>query len=458
MSKPIMSSLSFGIKKIHDLLDQWAIQAVSTLIILSSAFLLYQYREGGVKDVGLTDTSIRDVGGYITTGIKILNRVNPYLPDGTLWGGARWGTFGTVPLAIISELIPRPLQVVFFQILGLLGFYLFVKTIFRNSPKLQTYSIFLLVIWSSSYREMLTTNQIIGIVLGLIALGIRSIFLNEGGASTQLKHFLGTLCFVIALDLKPHISGLLIVGLYIYFRRGKDFLWLAGIYLITHAVVDVYLKRIVELDWVKIVTGLSDRANRNELGDSVTFWPVLRRLVNLGNSFGLVSRAILLLLVIFTFLVAYRKNWHAFFFLSFFTPAFSIYFHYYDAVPLFCLVFWALLSRQKSIFSFLVLDMLVISKEASSLKNILLVILISVLVVLFSSNSNSMRFRNLIYAIVGFIVWQLVYIANSRSNSNQYELQSLVVTEVLILSFLFFIQPLNSAQKLEIFTKKGNSS
>lgn len=452
-----MSSLSFGIKKIQDLLDRWAIQAVSTLIILSSAFLLYQYREGGVKDFGLTDTSIRDVGGYITTGIRIMNKINPYLPDGTLWGGARWGTFGTVPLAIISELIPRPLQVVFFQILGLLGFYLFVKTIFRSIPKLQVYSIFLLVIWSSSYREMLTTNQIIGIVLGLIALGIRLIFLTEGGAITQLKQVLGTVCFVIALDLKPHISGLLIVGLYIYFRRGKDFLWLVGIYLITHAAVDLFLKRIVELDWLKIVTVLSDRANRNELGDSVTFWPVLRRLVNLENSFGFVSKATLLLLVVLTFFVAYRKNWHVFFFLSFFTPAFSIYFHYYDAVPLFCLVFWALLSRQKSIFSFIVLDMLIISKEASNLKNILLVILISAMVVLFSSNSNSKRSRSLIYAIVGFVVWQLIYSVNSWSNSNQYELQSLVVTEVLILSFLFFIQPQKFPQRLEIFTKNGIS-
>jgi hypothetical protein len=431
-------------------LRKWASKILSTLIVLSSTFLLYQYREGGLKDAGLTDTSIRDVGGYISTGTRIIDQVNPYIPDGELWGGARWGTFGTIPVALIADLIPRFLQVVVFQTLGLLGLYLFLATVFRRIPKVYVYSIFLLLIWSSSYREMLATNQIIGMVLGLIALGINALFLYEGNKS-HLIRFLGTLSFVIALDLKPHISGLLIVGLYLFFRRGFDFIWLVTLYVVTHAAVNVYLGRIVELDWIEKVGTLSDRANRNELGDSVTFWPVIRKYINIEGSFGVVSKATLLLLVLLTFWLAYKKYWGSFFFLSFFAPAFSIYFHYYDAVPFIALIFWAILSRRQSILSFAVLDLLVISKEAASLKNIVLVVCISSLVATFSTSSNSTRLRNMVFSVIGFGIWQSIYHVNSRLNLDQYELQSLVVTEVLVLAALYFITSSRGSNKLQNF-------
>lgn len=436
----------FGGRKTLNFVNHWANRVTTTLIIISSSFLLYQYREGGVKDAGLAETSIRDVGGYVTTGLKIIDKVNPYIPDGDIWSGARWGTFGTVPVALFSEIIPRILQVTFFQAIGFLGLYFFVRTIFRNISTLQINLIFLLLIWSSSYREMLTTNQIIGMVLGLIAIGIRTIFFEQDGKKSYSWQILGTLCFVIALDLKPHISGLFIVGLYIYFRRIVDFLKLVGAYLIAHAAVDIYVGKILELDWLDILSGLSDRADQNELGDSVTFWPVIRRIVNIDASFGVISKATLMILVLATFFFAYKRNWQVFIFCSFFVPAFSIYFHYYDAVPLFCLVFWAILSKPKSIFSFLLLDFLLISKEASSLRNISLVILVSFLVAVFSTTTKTERVRNLSMAIVGFTLWQFIVFANSRSNSDEYQLQSLTVTQVLVMSGLFFYMHFNDHQ------------
>jgi len=451
MRNAMIGKRFFRTAVIKEFISQRANPILSTLIILSSVFLLYQYREGGPKDAGVTDTSIRDVGGYISTGIRILDKVNPYLPDGELWGGARWGTFGTIPLALLSELVPRILQVVFFQTLGLLGLYFFMRTILRKLPRIQINSIFLLLIWSSSYREMLTTNQIIGIVLGLIALGVRSLFLAEKGQKNWLLQVLGTLSFVIALDLKPHISGLFIVGLYLYFRRVKDFFLLIGMYVLTHAAVDIYLGRIVELDWLKIFTSLSDRADRNELGDSVTFWPVIRNFLDFGGSFGLISKATLGLLVVLTFWAASKRNWQMFIVLSFFAPAFSIYFHYYDAVPLLGLVFWALLSRRKTIFSFVVLDMLVITKEASSIRNIIFVIFVSAAVVIFSESSISIRLRNSLFAVVGFAIWQLIYFTNSKLNLDQYELQYLVVTQALTLAYLFLSLPVKKSKKLQVF-------
>lgn len=453
MSKSLSTKSPLNGETAQAFLSQQVGKILSTLIVLSSAFLLYQYREGGIKDAGLTDTSIRDVGGYITTGKRIIDQVNPYIPDGELWGGARWGTFGTIPVALISEVIPRFLQVVVFQTLGLLGLFLFLATIFRNIPRAYLYAIFLLLIWSSSYREMLATNQIIGMVLGLVALGLNALFLYEGNKRHMIK-FLGTLSFVIALDLKPHISGLMIVGLYLFFRKGLDFVWLVSLYVVTHAAVNIYLGRIAELDWIEKVGTLSDRANRNELGDSVTFWPVIRKYINLENSFGIVSKITLLVLILLTFWFAYKRYWGSFVFLSFFAPAFSIYFHYYDAVPFVGLIFWAILTRQKSILTFVVLDLLIISKEASSLKNMVLVICISFLVAIFSTSSNSTRARYVVFSVIGFGSWQLIYYANSNLNLNQYELQSLVVTEVIVLAAIFFLQSSRESNKLECFRKQ----
>ncbi len=453
MYKPIISRLKSDRNSTQGLNNEWTNRVLVVLIIISTSFLLYQYREGGVKDAGLTNTSIRDVGGYITTGLKILEKVNPYIPDGTVWGGARWGTFGTIPVAMISELIPRNLQVVFFQVVGLLGLYLFIRTIFRNISIQKINLIFLLLIWTSSYREMLTTNQIIGMVLGLIAIGINTLFLERDKKVPVFQQILGTLCFVMALDLKPHISGLLIVGLYIYFRGGTDFLKLVGAYLITHAVVDIHLGKVVELDWLNILSGLNDRANRNELGDSVTFWPLIRRIIDIEGSFGLVTKATLVVLVVLTFIVAYKRNWQAFIFLSFFVPSFTIYFHYYDAVPFLSLVIWAILSQPKSIFSFVVLDMLLISKESSSVRNISFVIVISFALAIFSTTRNSDRIRNLFFALIGFFIWQIIQMINSRSNSDQYELQSLVVTQALVLSGLLFVQSLARSPKLNDFVR-----
>jgi hypothetical protein len=211
-------------------------------------------------------------------------------------------------------------------------------------------------------------------------------------------------------------------------------------YLITHGAVDVYLGRVTEIDWLKIINELNDNANRNALGDSVTFWPVVRRLVDIDDGFGLISKITLLILILLTFTLAYKRKWQLFIFLSFFAPSFSIYFHYYDAVPFLILVIWAILSRPKSVFSFIVLDFLLISKEFLSPRNMLLVLVISAVVAICSSTLNTDRKRNLVFSIIGFVIWQFIGRLNLISNSNQFDLHSLVVTQVLILSALYFIK------------------
>jgi hypothetical protein len=85
------------------------------------------------------------------------------------------------------------------------------------------------------------------------------------------------------------------------------------------------------------------------------------------------------------------------------------------------------------------------------LKNIVLVICVSSLVAIFSTSSNSTRLRNMVFSVIGFGIWGLTYHVNSRLNLDQYELQSLVVTEVLVLAALYFITSSRESNKLQIF-------
>ena len=75
------------------------------------------------------------------------------------------------------------------------------------------------------------------------------------------------------------------------------------------------------------------------------------------------------------------------------------------------------------------------------------------MVAIFSATTNSNRNRNLVFAVIGFALWQLIQIANSKSGSDQYELQSLVVTQVLILSGFLFIRSLTGSPKLDNFVR-----
>ena len=95
--------------------------------------------------------------------------------------------------------------------------------------------------------------------------------------------------------------------------------------------------------------------------------------------------------------------------------------------------------------------MLVITKEASSIRNIIFVIFVSAAVVIFSESSISMRLRNSLFAIVGFAIWQLIYFTNSKLNLDQYELQYLVVTQALTLAYLFLSLSVKKSTKLQVF-------
>jgi len=407
--------------------------------LFSILFLLYQYREGGIKDSGIEIKSIRDVGAYIDTGIRIIHGVNPYLVEGSVWNGARWGTFGTIPLALISFLVPRSLQTTFYQALGFVGIYLFLNVVFTNLPKHKKSILFVLVIWTSAFREMLVTNQITGIVLGCSAIGIKYSMGNDSKNRFIVK-LGGVVCLVISLDLKPHIAGLIILGTILFFRRWLILKALVATYLVLHILIDLRLQTITEIDWLKTLQELDSSASSNSLGDSLSFWPVLRRFLALNEFFNYISKSVLILLIILTVYSAIKHQNRVLLFLIFIVPSVSIYFHYYDAIAIISLALVVILKTPLNYFGFFVLNMLIISKEGTSLKNITLVLSISLFYCFFSSSRVGTFFVRAVNLGVGFTLWVLLQFVNRSSHSNDHELQALVVTEVLVLCAIMIVQ------------------
>ena len=123
------------------------------------------------------------------------------------------------------SLVPFVIRATTVRILSLIGIYLFLRTIFPSKRTFEPYFMFLIILWSSPVRELLVTNQMTGIAIGLLALGVK---LNEGigGAKPAItSRFFSAIFFVMALDMKPHISLVFFLSWIIYKREIKSFIW-----------------------------------------------------------------------------------------------------------------------------------------------------------------------------------------------------------------------------------------
>ena len=435
------------ISKIKTLMEseKIVIKIINFLTLISIFYLLYYYRQGGIKDAGLTETTIRDLGPYIDGGIKILHGENPYIPIST-----RSGTFGALPLTILSLIIPDNFKTFIFQMINLMGVIYFLVITFANKSKIIKSLAILLLIWMSPVREMLVTNQVTGIVLGLLAIGIRAHKeKTKKIKNIRFSNLITALAFGISVDLKPHITIAFVV---IYLLNNRDFKAIRDclvLWLTIHIFIDFTQWRILELDYLKFILGLAKTAQKNELGDSVAFWPLLSSVKTLQITD--ISIAIIATLFCSAVILSLRKQRNPAIILSLLIPSFSIYFHFYDAIAIGVLVLFYSIETRSYIVSFLTLSFFWIPKEFLRPSNIVMVILLTALFckVVYVGKNNSLR--KIIESILGLILAFIVHIFNLNMNSSNYSEQSIAVTECLIFAiFLFLINEYFSKYRLKL--------
>jgi hypothetical protein len=400
------------------------------------AYLCFYYRQGGIKDQGLENPGVRDVGVYIEAGRAVLQGVNPYrILD------IRFGTFGPVPFGIASYLIPDSFQTIFFQLINLGGIYLFILIFGRRHPNSNVLLVFFTVILTSATRELLVTNQITGILMGLIAIGYHLVD-SAKYTSNRAIMVIPSFCFAVAIDLKPHLIFIFVFMLAI--SKGKYLLLLTTgtVWLVAHLIIDVSQRTFLELDWLNTLIRLSQAAESGELGDSVTFWPLVTHAFPGLSIPTLVMSLPFLLGVALLFKYAKKRDFEDLMGWILILPSISIYFHFYDLIPAMAFV----LIRYSAIPSTLVLTPIaffLISIEWSELRNQIMII--SVLLIWKLKSGGEIKILKLLMSVIAL---GLLYILNSELATSPQMKQTLAVSECTIMVGLLLLHKKNAVLRI----------
>ena len=420
LKEPIMK-----IKK-HILKDK-SLSFYVFLIIFSIIYLLVYY-----KNVG-----IHDVGAYIDTGKTLIDQKNPYALS-----GAKWGTFGPIVLLSIYSILPKAVVGMAFQLMNIFGVYVFLRIFVNKSNNATFHLIFLLILWLSSTREMLAINQITGIVFGCIALGNFFLPLNIKNKDSFINQIISVFFFSVAIDLKPHTVIYLFVIIVVLKKSFKLLIYTSFFLFISHSIINLYVGSILELDWIRAISKVSSSASKNQLGDSVSFWPLLNYYFKSPKLFFSASIVLVLILFIVSLYLAYKHKPDMAMFFAILVPSFSIYYHFYDLIPLCIIVLnWAILNQQY-VYSSFILSFILIPKEYLSYRNNFLVLFLElILTYYFLSGIKEFKISTLIKIVVGVVLTYLVHFFNSYLNFNSFMLQSLIVSEALLM--IYFVVYLN---------------
>lgn len=394
-------------------------------ILVSVAYILRYYNDSG---------NLRDAGVYFESGIAVLKGENPY-------PGSRWGSFGPVPFAIVLSAIPDAIQSVAIRILSLAGIYAFARILYPNKRLLEPFAITFVLLWLSPVRELMATNQMSGIAIGLLALGVKFLENFTTFRNITKETVAGALFFAMALDLKPHICVVFFLSWAVYKKSLSKFIVVSLTLVITHLAINISQMRFLELDWLKALSGLSESASKNSLGDSVSFWPILNHIVDAPSFFYFASILGTSALTGLCLYWAYKGKWEEVMILSFFIPSVFIYYHYYDAVPL-CVIFVMTLFRINHLFPIaFAVSFILIPKEYMNLRNQLLILLIVGFFVLRKALlDKNLKFKAIfVPALLGLAASTILRLINTKLELSDHLLQSLIVTQSIVIIVLLSI-------------------
>ena len=244
--------------------------AYFAMISISILYLLIYYNDNG---------NMHDAGVYVDSGLAVFNGENPYECC------SRWGSFGPVPFSAFIVVFPLAMQAAVVRLLSLAGIYMFLRTFFPTKVETDRYLIFLVIIWCSPVRELMVTNQMTGICIGLVALGVKIHELHGRYKYSKTLAIVSATLFAMALDMKPHITIIFFISWCIYRKAIKLFAYVIIALMSTHALIDFSQNKILELDWLANLRGVNSSAIQSTLGDSLSFWPILNNYIARGKIF-----------------------------------------------------------------------------------------------------------------------------------------------------------------------------
>lgn len=407
-----------------------------TLINLSSYFvLLFIYRVGSLRVENGNNPGLRDFGCYVSPGRNLINGNNPYLDS---LCSTRYGVLGLMPFGIFDLIIPRQYSVFVIQLLSLIGAQYFVFVISKEFNAKLFKPMAFITLWISAMRENLVVAQATGLFIGLSAYVIKKFIFELNSQKNLQTYLINGLILAFLLDIKPHLFGFLVILILSYSLKNKNrrlllLLSTLIIWISSHIVIDLYVGRILEIDWLSRLFGLVDISNTSGLPESIAIWPLLSRLTVPNKINSLISYTIIIFILIFMVKKIIQNNNGASLYFAFLAPAFYVYYHHYDMIAIIILTF-VVKTRVPSSFTIAILEYSIIPVEFLNLiNNILLFIIIISLYFIDFKNKEYFKIKSVIF---GTCIYFIVHFANSFLSKFSSE-QTLFMTE-FILVFLFF--------------------
>ena len=244
------------------------------LIFLSGAYLILVNSHLGLGDDGI----------YILAGERIINGEAIYTD------GFRGGPTGALYLYGLSRIIPGFWIVL--QIANIAGLYYVLR---KYTPGLELMTrnlLYLFVIWSGPAREMLYDHQLSGF---LVAIFIQVLSKTSTGTNTRLGFF-NLMIFAFACEIKPHLAIPFLIAL-LSLRAGRVVLLKSFLFLLTtHFAIWIYVGRITDIEWFKILIGLSRDDSNSGWSEVSNIWPILEMLFRNHTLWVILSYTILLVL------------------------------------------------------------------------------------------------------------------------------------------------------------------
>jgi hypothetical protein len=279
-----------------------------------------------------------------------------------------------------------------------------------------------------------------GITMGLLGLGIWLYKNIEARELISFSKLLSAIPFAMAIDMKPHLTAIFFTTWVIAKRRPDVFINTAIVLFFTHMAINVSQNRILELDWLTRIQKLNSMASDNSLGDSLSFWPILNHYLSQPKLLHSISLTVTILLACVCLFLAVKRREYETYSLSFFVPATSIYFHFYDAIPLVLFAIVLILKLKNTFFSGIVLSFYLVPLIFLSVRNQALIVSMGILVAswLYFQSTEKSASKIVLGIVSGFVAAFLLHVFNLQLDLNEHLLQSMMVTQCLILSLILF--------------------
>ena len=344
------------------ILERHRVKAIALLYVISTALLVFLYRQGSARVDRGTEPGMRDLGTYLKAGSNFIQSADPYSDPAMRLGPSLLPFFGLIDLAI-----PHTLLAITFQIMCVLGPLFLVQQISQISPWINP-SLYFAIMWLSSIRENLVNIQITGLLAILVSLGILIRRKNLG----LVGNFIGLFLIAISVDTKPHLLGLFALVYFLIDKRISDFVKILGIICVNHAILSLLNGHYLTLSWAKTILGLYDSKSRGELGESLVLWPLIERFGINSQVTTLLATVVFVLLVLFTLRKAIhsRRDMLINLVLSLSVPSFGVFFHYYDLSLAISLFFAFLYLKKKILWMVILLPIYLIPSGVSEPRNL----------------------------------------------------------------------------------------